>query len=198
MRDINSPSTVGQLPRKLDITLTKKDVGLLEKYGKQNNLQGFIEQYKSKHPELSTEDIIALGLMHITKSANDSAHNVQSPLHNQILNFVYKNNMLNGAPLVTLDQNNKNTIIYSLENCSCITELLDYTYSVNKNDQIKKYVLNPEVRDKLASILKYPNFETHPQSIINELITPLYTQESVDELVEAVGGQGWLDSYFSM
>lgn len=182
-------TTTAQIPRKVEMSMSDQEFNLLKNYYKEKNIEGFIENYKTQNQELLDDDIICLCLISAVKS-----HDIF--LIYKILNVLYKKETTNPHPLVTLDKYGKNVILYSLEEHSCILQLGSYIFHLNEDNKItEKFSLEKDLLLKMVEALKHPPCETHPKLLIKELIKPIYTKESLEELIKEIG-QDWLDSYY--
>ncbi|WP_341790504.1 hypothetical protein [Rickettsia endosymbiont of Polydrusus tereticollis] len=60
----------------------------------------------------------------------------------------------------------------------------------------KKFILDDDSIKKIAQVMHKTNYEEHPNVIIKEIFTPLYTEESIEKLIGELD-EDWLDSYYS-
>jgi hypothetical protein len=113
-----------------------------------------------------------------------------------MLNYLGSSNSVYPSLFTTLDQMGKNAILYALETGICIEIMSGYIFSLNLRNKIcSKFVMEAELMQKVKHALMYPISEIHPKLLIQDLIGPLYTEKSVEELTNLIG-QDWLDSYY--
>lgn len=176
-------------PRKLNIFISEGDMVQVQDSTKKHGIKSFIEEYKIEHPSLSsfdTESLILIGAVKVFDIF----------LFNKILRVMQEDGATNSGVLVTLDGNDQSVILCALEKSSCIPQLQAYVFDLVQSGKIQeKYVLESSMLERVAYALKHLKTETHPKTIIEDLIKPIYTEESVKELIE-VTGEDWLDSYY--
>jgi len=188
-QSIQAKEISGLQPRKLNIEMSDKEFELLKVYINEDKVDAFAEYYKQNPDSLSYEDIMTLGLMENFKKS-------EVLLSTKMLSSLYKNN-INPGLFTTLDQSGNNIILYALEKGMCIPKLSGYMFWLNEQNTMgTKFVMEAELIQKVKHALTHPISETHPTLLMEQLIEPLYTKQSIKELTDLIG-QDWLDNYYS-
>jgi hypothetical protein len=180
----------GQQPHRLDMVMSDNEFSKLKDYARRGKVQEFTQWYKEQYPELSNDDVISLAVIKSINSYDFS-------LPKKLFAILYETDSTNPHPLVTLDGNGNNAVLCSLKTGISIEYLSGYVFGLNRKNKLnEKFVMDDDLVKKLAYIIKYPVSETHPVVLMRKLIEPLYTKESVEELIDVIG-QDWLDSYYT-
>jgi hypothetical protein len=179
-------------PRILDIEMSDMELENLKLHIKNKTIKDFIDGYRKEHASsnLSDGDVSTLGLI-------KSIINNEGAIVYDTLTELYKDIIgLDPNLLVTLDAKGQSPILCALEKGKYIHALLDYIFELEESRLAnKKFVIDSDLREKLADSIKNPKFDNyHPWKIIEGLIEPIYTKQSVDELIELIG-KDWLDSF---
>lgn len=162
----NKTTTSGTSPRNLYMEMSEEEFQELVNSINDNKIIDFIKKYQELHQSLTNDDVISLGLMQAIKM-----HEVMLP--NGLL--YAKDNFINPESLVVLDKNGNNVIYYALKHSIGIEDLSDYLFALENNYKINcKYIMSEDLMQKIAEVMWHPSFESHPRTLINELILPLY------------------------
>lgn len=127
----------------------------------------------------------------------ESINNINPALTREILNNGNYN-----PDLVVAYKDNSNPILSALKKGICIVELSGYIYGLQQNGLANKsFEMNQELMKEIAYAITHPVTETHPNILLNDLIKPLFTPDSFEDLKEEIdvsgGYEGWLASYYT-
>lgn len=184
-------STVsGQFPVQLNLEMVEEDFQNMTKAIENKTLDQFITKFIIAHPKhlppLTDNDVISLGLIQA----------IGKHQHSLVGKLLYAKDDINIYPVVTLDKNSNNAIFYALKEGVGIKKLSSYIFGLNaENGIINKFIMGDDLIKNLSNIIKHPVSEVHPTLLIEELIEPVYTEDSVNKLISIIG-QDWLDSYY--
>ena len=132
----------------------------------------------------------------LSKDLINSIRDLNAIVVAKTLNKLYEEKMLDYDIITALDKNGDNSITIALKEGICIVELSAYIFALSKSESNKSYNMEDIVVEKLTYALKHPETDIHPILLLEDLIKPIYDEESVTRLVESIGGQDWLDSYY--
>ena len=179
-------------PHQINHKMSDEDYNTMIEAEKNNELQFFIEHYQKKYSFLSEKDVISLGIMEGINNF-DGYHLITKMLYSE------KNN-LDIKPLLTLDKNGNNAIYHAIKEEMGISILMSYiSGTLNKYNINTKFDMSDELIQKFAHVIVHTPRDTPPQLLIDELLIPLYTEESVAKVIEVIGqdvGYNWLDTFY--
>ena len=181
--DVNNYSS------KINQQISDDDFNELIKYEKDENIEGFIAAYQVKHPSLSTEDVISISVIKSIKEYNKN---------NLIGILLHTVDDLGLKPLVKLDINGVNIILSAIQNGIGINKLSSYiSHVVLEDNTTAKFDMDRNVMNEFARAIHEMTFDSnlHPQTVIDELIKPIYSEQACAQLTKLIG-QDWLDNYY--
>ena len=161
-----------------------------------NEIHEFIEVMKIRHSYLP---LIANCLSKL------STYKLPCLYIHKMFNFIFDNGIFE-SELITLElYDNKNLVIYAIENGNYTRLILNYVYMLQQQIKVCSSIrLDDELAFKIANAFVNIELETHPRTIMRDLIIPLYDNESVTNILNNIGkimqcmsGQEWLDSYYN-
>lgn len=149
--------------------------------------QKFIKEYLTTHSDLTYNDLATLLL--IKAARGDDIF-----LPDMILSVFFTNKIANIHCLTALDSHNKTIVAHVLETKSCIPILANQIFnSVNAvKPHFNKLTLSDNLLDTIANALTDYHFRLHPNVLIDDLLRPLYTEESIEQLIDVVGKDWFL------
>ncbi|MFY9590230.1 hypothetical protein [Rickettsia endosymbiont of Halotydeus destructor] len=184
--------TIGIKPPKLNMEMSDQDYNKLCEAMDNGTLQEFVTKYKTENSLFTNDEVIALGLF---KALNKKEITLLSDLEKpgQLL---FTNLDQNIYPLIISDVHGDNAISYALKNFICISYISSYIGILKDKGEIaNKFILGKELIKEIAIGIKNCSISIPPTSLIKDMIEPIYTSESVEELRKCIGVD-WLETYY--
>nr|WP_253308308.1 hypothetical protein [Rickettsia endosymbiont of Ceutorhynchus assimilis] len=180
--EIPSFKSNGILPLKSKLKMTDQDYNDLLKAAENERVDNFIQEYQKKHTGVTRDEIISVAINKLIVGGG-------SPLIEKLL-FINDNiTDISPLPITILDQENNNTISYALANDRGVEQLSSYMYRLKDSGKItEKFIMEDDLINKIAQAIIDYDYEYYtPKILIKKFIEPLYTEESVNNLIEVIG-----------
>ena len=117
--------------------------------------------------------------------------------------FLYEHEIFEPEIVTCIGHNNKNLILYALENGSYTCEITTYISTLiekQKFDHKHKISMNDKLITDLTQTIINCMIELHPVNIMQDIVYPIYDDISITKLLEHIGkmthsesGQEWLN-----
>lgn len=153
--------------------------------------QNFVDNYLVNHLDLTRDDLATLILIKVIQTEDLS-------LSRSIFSFLCENGVSDLHYLTAQDKDGKTVITYALETQSCIRRIADKIFEIthqSDNEIVDKFELTEGLLNNMVKAFTKDRFRTHPEILVDDLIRPLYTKESVDNLIQALGDD-WFNHYY--